>query len=185
MRDSIFRALSMVAVFAALGAVGCGGNTANQAVDEVLKQSGKSRNEVFPLAGKITIDGHEPELRPGARLFVMLHDRDSLDARKGPAFKTSCQPNGEFSFNTYLQGDGVPPGKYVITIAQLHQGFRQGYIGPDGLKNLYNDPEVNSKLPEFVIDHTRPGETNCSFDLQVVGRDAAKPGSHAVTKLRP
>jgi len=114
----------------------------------------------------------------------MLHDPAKLDAAKGPLFKAVCKPNGEFSFNTYLEGDGVPPGKYVLTIVRLHQGFRQGYIGPDGLKNLYNDPDANAKVEGFLIDHNSPGKPDLAFNLQIEGREPGKPGPNAVTKMR-
>jgi hypothetical protein len=183
-RTSIPKACALAA-FLAFQSLGCGRQSANQAVDDVLKKAGKSRETVFPLAGKITIDGHAPELKPGARMFVMLHNRDKLDTPTGPILKTVCKPNGEFAFSTYLQGDGVPVGKYVVTVAQLRQGFRQGYIGPDALKNLYNDPEANAKIEEFLIDHKPPGKTDCAFDLKIAGLAPASPGPHAVTKIRP
>lgn len=181
----ILLALGPALLGSAVGICGCGRQTANQAVDAALQKAGKSREVVFPLAGKVLIDGRDVDMRPGVRMFVMLHDRDTLDASKGPPFKAICKPNGEFTFNTYLQGDGVPSGRYVVTIAQLHQGFRRGYVGPDGLKNLYNDPEANVKIDTFVINHQPPGKADYVFELQIANREPAEPGPHAVTKLRP
>lgn len=185
MPHSLVRARALLVVLLALGTAGCEKRSASQAVDEALQRAAKSRREVYPLAGKITTDGHALALRPASRIFVMLHDRDKLDAATGPLLKTVCKPDGEFVFSTYLQGDGVPAGKYVVTIAQLRQGFRQGYVGPDVLKNLYNDPDANAKIDEFVIDHKPPGKTDYALDLQIEGREPANPGPHAVTKIRP
>ncbi len=61
---------------------------------------------------------------------------------------------------------------------------KRGYFGKDLLKNLYNDPTQNEKSPELVIDHQPPGKKDYLIDLKIVGRDAATPGPHAVTKLR-
>ena len=163
---------------------GCGRQLASQAVDDALSRAGKTRDKVFPLAGKLAIDGQSPDLKPGIRLFVMLYDRAKLDAAPAPLFQATCKPNGEFNFNTYLQGDGIPPGKYVMTFVKLRRAFRQGYRGPDLLKNLYNDPDVNAKTAELVIDHQPPGRTNYLFELKIADRDPATPGPHAVTTLR-
>ena len=185
MRCCLIRALSLASLGCVIGLVGCGKQTASQAVDTVLQKTGGSRDAVFPLAGKITIDGHEPHLNPSVRMFVMLHDPARLDASKGPLFKAVCKPNGQFAFNTYIEGDGVPAGKYVVTIVQFRQGFHRGYLGGDSLKNLYNDPDANSKLDEFVINHQAPGKTDNAFDLQIEGREPGVPGPHAVTKIGP
>ena len=109
---------------------GCGKQSASQAVDEALSRAGKTRGAVFPLAGKLTIDGQSPDLKPGVRLFVMLHGREKLDSASGPLFHAACKPNGEFSFNSYVQGDGIPAGKYVVTFVGLRQAFQRGYRGP-------------------------------------------------------
>ena len=56
-----------------------------------------------------------------------------------------------------------------MLFAQLIYDPRMGFFGPDGLKNLYNDPEINSKKPEFLIDHQAPGKTDYTFNLSVAG----------------
>jgi hypothetical protein len=113
----------------------------------------------------------------------MLHDPATVKTAKGPPPKAICQPNGDFAFNTYVQGDGVRAGKYVLTIAELRHAPRMGYVGPDALKNLFNDPDANAKVDEFVIDHQPPGRTDYVFDLRVEGREPATPGPNAITKL--
>jgi hypothetical protein len=92
---------------------------------------------------------------------------------------------------TYLAGDGVPVGKYVVEFVQLHlprQRQRQGggvarnYVGPDKLNNLYNDPERNKDNPEFMVDVADPGRTDYQFNLSVAGKDPIKtPGKFAAT----
>jgi hypothetical protein len=180
--DSVPRAFGVLAALVVVGTAGCGRQSADQAVDEALQNAGQSRANVFPLAGKVTTDGHAPE--PGKlsrRIIVMLNDRAKPDAPISGVPKAMCNPNGEFAFNMYGQGDGVPPGKYVVTIVDLRHDKRKGYIGPDGLKNLYNDPEKNATIPEFIIDHQPPGKKDYAFDLKIEGREAATPGPKAVT----
>jgi hypothetical protein len=182
-RATLSRPCALAALFA-FQALGCGRESANQAVDNALARAGKARDAVSPLAGKVTIDGQAPDLKPAQRLFVMLHDRAKLETAPALLFKATCKANGEFSFNSYLQGDGVPPGKYVVTFVELRQAFHQGFRGPDLLKNLYNDPDANAKTDEFVIDHRPPGKTDYLFDLKINDREPATPGPHAVTTLR-
>jgi len=190
-QDSVFRAVGVLVALAVVGTAGCGRQTADQAVNEALQKAGQSRAIVFPLAGKVTTDGHVPE--PGAagplttagpRIIVMLWDRAKLDAPISGLPRATCDSKGEFAFNMYGQGDGVPPGKYVVTIVELKFDKRKGYVGPDGLKNLYNDPEKNAQIPAFTIDHQSPGKKDYAFDLKTEGREAATPGPHAVTAFR-
>jgi hypothetical protein len=190
-QDSVFRAFAALAALAVVGTAGCGRQTADQAVNEALKNAGQSRVSVFPLAGKVTIDGHAPEIgaagpaaTSGPRIFLFLYDPAKLDAPVSGLPKATCKPNGEFAFNTYGKGDGVPPGKYVVAIVELKLDKRKGHVGPDGLKNLYNDPEKNAQILEFTIDHQPPGKTDYAFDLKIEGREAATPGPKAVTVFR-
>jgi hypothetical protein len=183
-RISVLRALGVLALFAAVQAAGCGQKTAQQQVDEALKSAGQSRKTVFPLAGKVTIDGQAPETKPGRRIVVMLFDRDKLDASPRSVPKTVVNPNGDFAFNMYGDGDGVPPGQYVAAIVEMKFDFKRGYVGKDGLQNLYNDPEKNAKDPQFAINHESPGKRDYAFDLKVAGRDPVTPGPRAVTKLQ-
>jgi hypothetical protein len=45
---------------------------------------------------------------------------------------------------------------------------------------LYNDPDKNKDIPEFLVEVTQPGRTDYEFNLTVAGKDAGVPGSHAV-----
>jgi hypothetical protein len=95
---------------------------------------------------------------------------------------------------TYLGNDGVPVGKYVVEFVQLQLprvgGQRRGggvgrnFVGPDGLKNLYNDPEKNKGVQEFLVDVTEPGRTDYEFNLALAGKDpVASPGQYATTVM--
>jgi hypothetical protein len=185
-QDSVFRAFAVLAALTVAGAAGCGRQASEQAVDDALRKAGQSRKTVFPLAGKVTIDGtaqgKSDPLAP--RITVMLFDQAKLDAPFDTVPRTTCKPNGEFAFSSYGQEDGVPAGKYVVAIVKLKFDKRKGHIGPDELKNLYNDPEKNAQITEFKIDHQSPGKKDYAFELKVAGREEATPGPHSVVKFR-
>jgi hypothetical protein len=55
------------------------------------------------------------------------------------------------------------------------------YRDPDGLKNLYNDPEKNKDIPEFMVDLAEPGRDDYQFNLTVAGKEPARPGRYSAT----
>lgn len=58
------------------------------------------------------------------------------------------------------------------------------YGQPDGLKNLYNDPEKNLSDPNLIVTVESPGRTDYEFNLQVAGKDAvAAPGKLAAVSI--
>ena len=64
-------------------------------------------------------------------------------------------------------------------------GFIQEFVGPDGLKNLYNDPQKNRNEKEFVVEVQSPGKTDYEFALSVAGKDPVPRASeYAVTRMR-
>jgi hypothetical protein len=114
----------------------------------------------------------------------MLNDPSQPDAPLGARAFVECNRDCLFAFNTYLDADGVPPGHYVVTIAQLTHRKKRGYTGPDLLKNLYNDPEKNAKVDQFNIEHKAPGKRDHTFDLRVAGEEPVDtPGPKALTAI--
>ncbi|HUE15288.1 MAG TPA: hypothetical protein VMR25_14050, partial [Planctomycetaceae bacterium] len=63
-------------------------------------------------------------------------------------------------------------------------GAKGDLQGPDGFKNLYNDPEKNAKVPEFKIDQQAPGKSDYKFDLKLAGQQEAEPGPKALTTIK-
>ena len=127
----------------------------------------------FPLAGKVTIDGRAPG--DGGTVIVRLNGNVGGKVEPDCAF---CKPDGTFRFE-----GGHSPGRFVITIAQLRHRKRvewTQYVGPDELKNLYNDPDKNARRPEFVIRHAAPGKTDYRFDLKVAGVAPVPAGPRAL-----
>jgi hypothetical protein len=176
--------VSALAVLAALLTAGGCESKSDRALDYALKSAGQARAVVYPLAGKVTIDGEEPKLSRRQKLVVMLNDLPNPNALIAERVYAVAGPHGEFTFRTYTADDGVPPGKYVVTFAVFKQRGKIGLDGPDALQNLYNDPDKNANVQELVIDHKRPGDRKHEFELMIAGRDPGTPGPHALTTLR-
>jgi hypothetical protein len=150
--------------------------TADEALDATLSNMGVARVAVYPLAGKVTVDGQPPQLaQRRQKIFVVLNDPARPDVQPLERPFVACNADGEFAFRTYDMRDGVKPGNYVLTFAQLTDAGKRGILGPDGLKNLYNDPDKS----EFPIVHQEPGRTDYVFDLKIEGREAAPAGRRA------
>jgi len=175
--------LGVAAILAAMACVGCGPKSGEQRMDEVLKATGQQKDRILPLAGHVTIDGGAPPVNKRLRLVALLYDLAKPQAIPEKWPQAVVQPNGDFQFSHYGIGDGVPPGNYVFVFALLTDRKKKGLVGPDELKNLYNDPEKNETKQGFKIDHNA-GKTDYSFDLAVAGQEEATPGPKSVILLR-
>jgi hypothetical protein len=177
--------MGVLVACAVLAAAGCGKSGNNESLQALLKQSGDNRASLYPLAGRVTIDGEPAHYVKPQRLVMMLYDPTRPDL---PPFKRPCKDvsaEGNFAFGTYTKGDGIPAGKFIVAFAVLEVTNR-GLLGPDQLNNLYNDPEKNDKIPEFHIDHRAPGKEDYVFDLKVAGQDGSRTsGPRALTEVRP
>jgi hypothetical protein len=177
--------LALCGALALFGFAGCTGTqSADDALNKAIESSGVSKSAVSPLGGKVTIDGQPPKLEQGQRLIVMLNDSTKLDAPNLSKVNMATNADGDFSFSTYKKDDGVKPGKYIVTFAILQKAGKKGLKGPDLLKNQFNDPDVNQKNTQFVIDHQAPGKKDYVFDLVTAGKEpVTAPGPHALTDL--
>ena len=184
-RLTAFQILTAVAVTSELVCCGCGPSTAEQRVSAELHRTGKQRVAVYPLAGRVTIDGIPPSAiaKGRSKVLVMLNNVSNPDDPPEKRPFMEADPDGAFRFSTYGNGDGVPAGKYVFTFAQLNFRKKEGYVGPDGLKNLFNDPEKNVDKSDFTIEHKAPGRKNYVFDLRTLGEEEATPGPKALIKI--
>lgn len=196
--------LALMVISAAL--CGCNHQSAAQALDEQFAKNHEfKKGPVARFAGTVKIDGQMPDL--GAKLFVILTDFQHLDANAHvdtPKLYQGCDSKGAFAFATYDRADGVPAGKYVVTFVELNdtnavtgttvasRDFRakrtisgaQSFRPPDLLRNLYNDPEKNSKNPLFVLDLNQAGKKDFNFELAVAGQDGVAAAPNAVTSIR-
>jgi hypothetical protein len=166
-----------------LPVAGCSsGQTYDQAVDKALANAGQTRSAVYPLAGKVTVDGLPPDLAEGEWIVMMLKDPANPKAEGRIAV---ISRSGEFAFETFGKHDGVKAGTYIATFTRLKRGPRKAYPGPDQFENLYDDPDRNLKeYPELKIDHGPPGKKDYAFDLKIAGREAVAAGPNAVTRFR-
>jgi hypothetical protein len=158
----------------------------DQALNASLASQGQSKTAVYPLAGKVTIDGQPPQSfkTSRSRLVIMLYDPSQPNLRIGQRPHETVNSEGNFAFHAYDRADGVPPGKYIVTFALLNFTTKRGYLGPDQLKNEYNDPDRNQNVPELNIDHQTPGKKNYEFDLKVPSGDPLPAGPKALTEIR-
>jgi hypothetical protein len=137
---------------------------AEERLEQALKNAGAKRVAVFPLAGTVTVDGQPPS---GASVvLVMLSDPNKPDTPRTRRRFARCDSDGTFAFTTYMRGDGVETGDYVVTFVQIKTTRALKYAGPDEFGNLYSDPRKS----EFKIEHRQPGRKDLEFDLQIAGR---------------
>ncbi len=173
----------ILAVAAALGlgaVVGCTNTPSSaQRLEEAYKSSGIKRTTVYPLSGRVSIDNAAPTFKKRRMgLIVMAYNASNPDVPATGSY-TPVKADGTFEF---VDG-GLPPGKYVLLFAALHYDKKKGLIGPDELKNLYNDPDVNAKKEEFVINLDSAGKTDCQINLSVAGEAPKSPGPKALTHI--
>jgi hypothetical protein len=169
------------------------------AVNEYYKNNQDPKAQRLPVArvaGRILVDGQPPA--QDAQLFVVLYDPQHLEKPGDvPKLMAKCDAEGNFAFTSYVTGDGVPNGKYVVTCVALRRvtratrglgarpGRQQEFIGPDVLKNLYSDPEKNKDDPTFIANVEAPGRNDYEFQLVVAGKQALlQAGQYAVTRIK-
>ena len=175
-------------ILAVLALQGCGPGPSR--VDEFAKNNAKTQalEPVGKFAGRVTVDG---VTQVGTdQLIVFLSDPKHLE--KPAKYFASCDPEGNFEFTTYMPGDGVPLGKYVVGFVALRIATKKAggppggptpLRGPDGLKNLYNDPDKNKDVKEFGVEVTQPGRTDYEFALTTTGKLPGVPGPHSVKSM--
>ena len=194
-RRSLIGLAASLSLVAALQ--GCGSSDRDKAAEEQAEQTGFKKENLAKFAGRVRVDGQPPAT--DTALVVILNDSQHLDATahgKLPKLYALCDAEGNFTFL-------AKPGKYVATFVELHQPSasersgktigrgigpgplfgRGNLVGPDALKNLYNDPEKNANEEKFKVDLKRPGQTDYEVDLPVAGKEAVEPGPNAVTRF--
>jgi hypothetical protein len=161
-------------------------STADHALDKAQTPAAAKHEAVFPLAGRVTINGQVPPYDQRNPLVVMPINRKNID---GPAFANRyvrCDSQGKFVFKTYSRQDGVPPGSYVLVIMKLDRGnLPFVYRGPQQLLNLYRHPDNTVQLADYPIEHADPGKTNYELSLPKASTEpVAAPRPAAMTAIR-
>lgn len=183
---NLLGARGLLAAIAVLSLVPAGcqkSQTSQQALDAQLAAANLQKESTAPFAGTVTVDGQPPAPARGQSLIVMLYDQKDPEKNK-PPLTAVCRKDGRFEFYTYAAGDGVRQGSYVVLFAQLMGKRGVGMVQPDGLLNLYDDPDKNAQNKDFVVEVASPGKTNYVFNLEIAGKQPATPGPHAVTEIR-
>jgi hypothetical protein len=119
-------------------------------------ESGPTRLETFPVVGKVLVDGE-----PAGFLAVNCVLQSAADKEHPTESKCLTENDGRFKIATYVSGDGVPEGDYVLTFqwGELNL-FTHSYDG-DKLNGRYRDP-ATSPIKFTVIrgEPTDLGEIN-------------------------
>jgi hypothetical protein len=175
------RSVGITAACACMIAVGC---TRQQSTADRIKEAAESSGiklaTVYPLAGTVTVD-NQPAALKSRKWSVVVMASDASKPSGAPTGQfVPVRSDGAFEF----PDGGIPPGKYVLLFAALQRNKKKGWVGPDALNNLFNDPEVNGKKEQFTIDHQAPGKTNYSFNLSVAGETpVTAAGPRALTHI--
>lgn len=167
----------------AFSMAGCGGpsQSADQALNDRLRDANATRGQIAKFSGTVTIDHLPPGFKPDESLMIMLYDTKNPPPPKQLPLSARVGSDGHFEFTSYTKGDGVPVGSYKVLFAAFKVNpFRGGSNSPDALKNLYNDPDTS----QFNVEITEPGKTDWAFDLEIAGKDAvAQPSERAITRI--
>lgn len=104
--------------------VGCGPQSTNK--------------PTYPVVGRVLVDG-----QPADYLAVNVEPVDGkLDPEQPTVSQAFTDADGRFSLSTYVQGDGVPEGEYVLTFMWGQMNLiSMNYGGPDKLKGRYQSAQ--------------------------------------------
>lgn len=106
---------------------------------------------VFPVKGTVTVDGTVPD----APIKITVHDEKGMDPNNPTMSWSLTKPDGSFALSTYVDGDGVPEGKYSLTFFWgTWNAVSMSFGGKDKLNERYDTVE---KSPvEFSVDGSGP-----------------------------
>jgi len=136
-----------------IGLTGCpgGGSKATPEVPPELKVKN-------PVKGQVIMEGgRSPE-----RTEIKFYKEDETD-KDSPVSRGSCDAFGYFFMSTGSLGDGVPPGKYKVTLFQTAKLPRGGSKPSplDALDHKYDD--LNN--PVFTVDIPQGGKEDLQFKV--------------------
>lgn len=135
----------------ACGALGCGGSgTGIQNVEKV---------QTTPARGFVKYKG-----APLKDASVAFH---SLDGK--PSGNGKSDGVGNFQLSTYNQGDGIPPGKYKVTVAvSVAREIEPGVLEPEppgGFKSPIPVKYANPATTDILVE-VKPGDNEITLDLK-------------------
>jgi hypothetical protein len=114
---------------------------------------GLNRKAVFPVTGRILVDGE-----PVDQLAIKCFSTGGIDKEDPTISSTFTDAQGNFKISTYEEGDGVPEGEYILTVrwGQLN-AFSMSYDG-DKFDGKYDQENSNIKFTVTAGQPTDLGE---------------------------
>jgi hypothetical protein len=148
-------------LFALMLFAGCGGSLSD---DQRLQIAfGEDRKAVVPLGGTILVDG-----KAERGVVVTLHNADG--SKRIPVRAPYTDDEGHYFFTTYVGGDGIEPGKYILTFEWLNvvEKKKEGIQlqGPDKLSKSYSNPKTSKYSVEVLEDEP---QTELDIELKSGG----------------
>ncbi|HZZ77576.1 MAG TPA: metallophosphoesterase [Gemmataceae bacterium] len=144
---------------------------ANLKLDGILPENLKSavtdeegvvvynRKPVHPVRGKVTFGG-TPAAR--AQILFWLPDPKDKDGKKATRISDAwVEADGSYAMSTYAAFDGLPEGKYKVTVT-----LRDPYFLPDGTqgKNLL-PPRYETHMTTPLVAEIKSGKNEIDFVL--------------------
>ncbi len=98
---------------------------------------GPPRKPTFPVTGLVLVDGQPVEI-----LEISCHDVKRIGTDDSVIVTAYTDAQGKFELASYVAGDGVPEGDYVLTFLWGEMNIlSRSYGGPDKLKDRYKSPQ--------------------------------------------
>jgi hypothetical protein len=106
---------------------------------------GDGKPPLYPAEGQVFV-----EKKPAKGALVWLHPVTPPEGKAPPRPHARVEADGSFRMGTYTTGDGVPPGKYRVTISWTEEVKSGDMDGKNLLPDRYQSPE-KSGLPVVEI----------------------------------
>ncbi len=89
---------------------------------------GDDRARVHPVSGRVLVEG-EPA---GGAVVIFYPQTEDLERKK---FRPNAETDeeGNFQVTTYVQGDGAPPGDYLVSV--VWNSWSKVEPSPDGMED--------------------------------------------------
>ena len=128
-----------------------GRTVAEQAFNRAMSEAGRSKEGVYPLAGKVTIDGQTPKSHGPCIgwLSSSMIPKSRIPAINKP--HVEAKKNGEFAFSTYRATGRSQAWKIHRDLWRFQTSIQVRFHSARELHNLYSDPDANAKLPNSSL----------------------------------
>ncbi len=119
----------------------------------------KDAKPTFPVTGVVHIDGKPKQ---GVHLFLTAAEEGSMNPTTPTSSTVAAitSDDGKFSFSTYLPGDGLPAGNYVISFYWT-DGFVQDFIVIDDQKPV----KLGASATKFNQKYGTPAKSKFKFTV--------------------